>query len=354
MKKLMLSFAAVVLTSLLLISSCKKGTDPLPKEDDAVAAGTKNARSQQMRENEGGDAQTYFAAYGPQPQTFIIDPKQDRTIVLQQGTQITVPAGAFMLNGQVVTGGLVRLDVLELPDRGAMARRGINTMSDNDILESDGSFFFTPTVNGVPADRELAPGRSLRMRVPDWQPSDRPTSLFTGTTTSVPAGNGQLQFNWLPTQDPSQGQVVANINSSFSFETQVLNPINCDLPWPRPWQLATRTTGTTITVDLPNNPGAVAGYQGSGGANTYVLLAPQGANVLVQLYTPNGNNQVSSLPNSIPVGINARLLAYSVVNGNYYIAQKDITTTAGMTESLTFAPSNAAALTAALNALNSY
>ncbi len=202
----------------------------------------------------------------------------------------------------------------------------------------------------MPADRELAPGRSLRMRVPDWQPSDRPTALFTGTTTSIPAANDQLQFNWLPARDPNQNQVVSNMNNYFNFETQVWDPINCD--WV--WVSTARTTGTTITVDLPNNPGAIAGYQGSGGANTYVLLAPQGANALVQLYTPNGNNQVSSLPNSIPLGINARLLAYSVVNGNYYIAQKDITTTAGMTESLTFAPSNAAALTAALNALNSY
>ncbi len=353
MKKLMLSFAAVILTTLLLVSSCKKGADPLPKENAPADTETKNARLQQMRTGDGGDAEAYFAEYGPQYETFMIDPRLSRTIRLRQGTRISIPAGAFMLNGQVIRSGLVKFDVLELPDRGTMARRGINTMAGATLLDSDGSFDMVATVNGVNVDRQLAPGRSLRFVVPDWQPTGRTASGLYESVVTLGTGE-QAQFNWQVVSTTGQNNVVPNTGGNWTFDFINLGGCNIDEPAPPPPMQNPRLINTTITVTLPNNPGTIAGYQGSGGANTYVLLAPRGLNALAQLYLSNGNNQVSSLPNSVFIGMNARLLAYSAVNGNYYIAKKDIITTAGMSESLIFEPTDAATLTAELNALNSY
>jgi hypothetical protein len=352
MKKLILSFAVAGCT-LLLFFSCKKRVESLSNESNVAVTEPQNARLQAMRSGEAGDAETYFANYGTQYETFMIDPRLTRTIRLRQGTRITIPAGAFMLNGQVIRNGSVRFDVLELPDRGAMARRGFNTMAGATLLESDGSFDMIATLNGVNVDRQLAPGRSFRFVVPDWQPTDRTTSgLFAG---AVVQGNiGQAQFNWQSIAVPGQSDVIPNTNGTWPFDFVNVGGCNIDVPATPPQANPRLTGNTTLTVNLTNNPGVIAGYQGSGGANTYVLLAPKGINALAQLYLSNGNNQVSSLPNSVAVGMNARLLAYSVVNGNYYLAKKDIITTAGMTESLTFAPSDAATLTTELNALNSY
>ncbi len=353
MKKLMLSFAAVILTALLLVSACKKGKETTLPENNITeeTAG---------RAGEQGDAQAFFTANGPKSQSFLINPRQSQRLRLARGTVVNIPANAFTINGALVTAAQVKVDILELTDRGGMALTGINTMVRERILESNGPLRIEAAANGVAVDKKLAQGAQLRLEVPDRVRNNRPLNLFDGVTINVPGAGGavQPQFDWNPVQVPGQANdippVVTTSGTTYNFSWPTTGWCNPDWFWSYP----AGTVFTTMYVNLPVNPGTLAGYQGIGGGNTYVLFVPQGKSTIYHIYTHYNNNNVESYANSIPVGITGRLLAYSVVGTSYYFAKKDIVTTGSATvpinETLNLTPTTQAALTAELTALSTY
>jgi hypothetical protein len=346
MKKLILSFAALALTTLLLVSSCRKNTDRLPA-DTAITESTGTPRAIDADQSE---LSNFFEKNGPSPQQFKVNVKMDQEIRLETGSTIIIPAGAFMQNGKSITSGTVEVTVLELPDRGAMALRGVNTMVGERTLESNGNFNIEANFNGRPVDRELAPGRNIEIVTPDRLQNGEAINLFEGGAADVP-NNERQQFGWVPVDVEGQDRDIKSNGGSFTFRWPTTGWCNPD--W-FGWSSVPGSQFTTLEVDLIGNPGPLAGYLGSGG-NTFVLFVPQGRNIIIQLYTPTAKG-VRSYGNDIPIGTKGRLLAYSVVGGSFYMDSKDIvvSSTNPMIESLTFAPTTEAALTAALTALSSY
>jgi hypothetical protein len=343
MKKLFLCLALVASATAMVVSSCKKGEKS--PNDQTVTDETGLAATAEQ-----GPVANFYQRFGPKAEPFSIDAARDVKFRLKSGTSIFIPAGAFTVDGDPVTGGIVNVNVLELPNRGAMALRGVNTMVGGRILESNGNFELAADVAGKPVDRALAPGRQIRVAMQDRVRNGLPLNLFEGGPAPIDEAK-QDQFDWRQVQVPGQPASIPPAGGSFTFSWPTTGWCNPD------WFMFTppAATLTTMQVDLPGNPGPLASYLGGNG-NTTVLFVPKGRNIIIQLYLPLGTGVVS-YNNSIPVGITGRLLAYSVTSGGaYYLASKDIVTSAAnpILESLTLAPTTAATLTAALTALSTY
>jgi hypothetical protein len=348
MKKIFLCFALLASTTALVVSSCKKGEKS--PNDQATTEVTGLGAVSAVVAQEAGPVANFYQTFGPKAEAFIVDAARDTRLGLRSGTSIIIPAGAFAIGKVPVTSGKVNVNVLELPNRGAMALRGVNTMVAGRILESNGNFELAADVAGKPADRELAPGRQINVAMQDRVRNGLALNLFEGGPIEVGAAK-QQQFDWRQVQVPGQPASIPPVGGSFTFSWPTTGWCNPD------WFMFTPpvATLTTMQVDLPGNPGPLASYLGGNG-NTTVLFVPKGRNIIIQLYVPTATGVVS-YTNSIPVGITGRLLAYSVTStGAYYLASKDIVTSAAnpILESLSLAPTTAATLTAALTALSTY
>ena len=88
-----------------------------------------------------------------------IDPTKDTIVVFPQGTQVQVPANAFLdAAGNVVT-QKVKLELKEFYKRSDMLFAGLTTEGENGLLESDGMVYLNGTAEGkqisIAADKPL-------------------------------------------------------------------------------------------------------------------------------------------------------------------------------------------------------
>jgi hypothetical protein len=63
---------------------------------------------------------------------------------------------------------------------------------------------------------------------------------------------------------------------------------------------------------------------------------------------------VKSYDNSMPIGVNGRLLVFAIKDGKFYMVKEDVTITANMAKSLTLVETTETALQAEIAALDSY
>lgn len=318
MKKQLL-FAMLWVCSALYITSCKKD-----KTTTTPTSGMNNARD-------------FVQVHGKQIQEFNFNTSElPKTFTLSEGTQITFQPGSFTINGVAVTGDLT-LQAIDIRKRSDAIFTGTNT---NHIsgrpLVSDGFFYINVKSNGVDVDQNTAVNYNVKMpttREGEW------TALWDG---DVNAG-GAAQMGW---QENEAGiDSVKGVNGFFNFDDRGLGWVNCDMFFNPGAQL------TTITVGIPNNPGSMATFMGQDG-HTFVLFCPEDQNVVVQLYTAAGTNQVKSYDNTMPVGASGRLIAYSIKDGKFWFAKQDVTITANMSTSLTLAETTEEAIEAEIEALD--
>ena len=84
------------------------------------------------------------------------------------------------------------------------------------------------------------------------------------------------------------------------------------------------------------------------------MFCAQGSNVVAQIYTADGTNQVKTYDNTMPIGVSGRLLSFCIKEGRFYFAKKDITISADMTETLTLAETTEAAIQMDIDSLDEY
>lgn len=325
MKKLFSLFAATTFFAAIIITGCRK----------ADSLGMKNSIT----------AAEFFDTKGAQPQVFNYNTADlPKSFTLTNGTILTIPAGAFTIGGVVANGPAV-LEVTAFSKKGDMVLGGLNTLSDGNILESQGSFKLSQRITGLFTDETLAAGKFIKFEVPVPAGVIKPTQLFAGAV--VDTGGARNQLNWVRANVPNQGQDVNPVNGKFTFNWGKLGWINCDVFNSFPG------TKITLKVDLPNNPGTLANFRGSGNGNTFVYFIPKTINSAVQIYTHTTNTQVVSYNKSIPAGMQGVLLSFCIKDGQAWFAKKDITIgTLDMTESITLAPSTTDAIQAELNSMN--
>lgn len=342
MKKIKYFLMATPLLLLVGIAACKKAGSQLEEQQPKLIAKASDINDPVLDDMDvSKDVATFFAKRGPQAQLFKFNTKDLPVLIkTDKGTAITIPPDAFTVNGQPANGEVL-FAVKEFTDRGDVLTGGINTMGEQGMLITDGSFNLDATVDGAKVDDKLA--KPLDINVPVAVPGLANTGLFEGAPQDDPAAQAPFLWNRPAANPPA----AAAGGGTFNFDWSTMGWLNCD----RYWNL---TPSTTITINLTNNPGTLADYMGSNGGNTYVLFVPQGINSIAHVYTHTTNTQVQSYANSIPVGVTAKLVAFSNVSGSWYYTEKVVTVTPNMVESLTFSPSTETTVTNNLNALSSY
>jgi len=319
MKKFNL-LSGLFLTTFVIFSACKK---------DEI----KNT-------NIANNAQEFTQKFGAKTQSFKINVSElPQTLSLKGGTKITFPAGSLTKNGIPVTGE-VTVEAMEMLKRSDVIFSGTNTNhSSGAPLQSDGFIFIDVKANGESVDKNLA--KPVNIKIPANR--DGGTQLWEGVQ------NDQKQMAWQaprPANGAAQVDVKAE-NNQFAFNFGTLGWINCDVFWNY------SNPKTTVRVEVLNNPGTMATFRGYSG-DTFVFFCAKGSNVAAQLYTPDGANKVKSYDDMMPVGVEGRLLSFSIKDGKYYIAKKDITITANLNESLTLVETSENNIQTEINALNNY
>ncbi len=285
-------------------------------------------------------ARDFVEKKGPQLQSVSFNTSElPKTITLREGTRITIPQNAFTLSGSPVSGAIT-FHIVEFYKRSSLLFGGSNTNHTSGApLETQGSFFLNATQGGVQLDQQLA--APLVIAVPAKNNGDL-TVLWQG---NLDAG-GQQQLGWAPLRQGVQMEAVAQ-NGNFTFNFGQLGWFNCDIFY------SNNSPKTTVTIDVLNNPGAMASFRGYTG-ETFVFFCPSDANVAAQIYTPDGANRVKSYDNMMPIGSQGTLISFSIKDGKYYLARKNITITAGLHESLSLVETTESAIQAAIEALDNY
>lgn len=304
--------------------------------------------------NLANNAHQFVDAFGPKAQLSTIDASAlPKTITLAGGTKVTIPAGSLKIGGAAVTGS-VTVQVIEVLKRSDVVFFGSNTNHISGApLASDGFIYVDIKSNGQSVDRFL--GAPLKIEIPAKRAGV--TQLWEGVNANgVPLVPGEAnQMAWqAPKRDTANGggnggapQEVAPVNGFYSFNWGTTGWVNCDMLY------AYTNPKTTMTVTVANNPGAMASYHSFSG-ETYVFFCAKNSPVAAQLYTPAGANTVKSYDNSMPIGIEGKMLAFSVKDGKYYLAQQEITIAANHTLTLTLAEVSEAAVQAAISSLDTY
>ncbi|MDR1273139.1 MAG: hypothetical protein LBK12_01190 [Odoribacteraceae bacterium] len=272
---------------------------------------------------------------------------QPTELTLNNGVKLTIPGGdVFTKNGVPITGEYtIEVNTMLKPSQIILA--GTNTnLRGRGYLESDGFFHVAVSQNGQPVDEFLKNYLSVSI----------PTDKDDWTQTQIWEGNGsaQEQFAWEEIADtvlnfndnmPGEINTVFSLNKNFSFQFKKLGWFNCDVLW------SVTGTSTTVTVALTGKFGALADYLGYAG-DTFVFFKGKGSNVLAQLYTMVNTTTVKSYDNSMPIDAEGTLLAFSIKDGAYAYATKEIKVTTNLQETLDLLPTTKEAVFAALEALD--
>ncbi len=323
MKKQLL-FAAILVFATTYLSACKK--DKTPQVDPP--ASTMNS------------AKDFVDKYGTDKQIFTFNTSElPKTFTLNEGTKITIQANSLKKNGVVVNGDLT-LEAFEIRKRSDAVFTGTNT---NHIsgrpLVTDGFFFIDVKSDGISIDKDLAIPYNVSMPTPR---NNEFTSVWTGNVNT----NGSGQLGWDVPENFGLDSVKA-LDSLFNFSMRELGWVNCDVFYNSGAPL------TTLTIDVLNNPGTFATLMGGAG-QTFVLFCAQGQNVVAQLYSPAGTTGVKSYDNSMPVGAQGKVLAFSIKDGKFYLARQDITITSNMNVTLTLAETTETAIVTEIESLDTY
>lgn len=337
MKKLFLFLLCCTTFSFL---SCSDDDDPTPDMDDKTTA------KEFFEEKRNSAKQEFEVNVSELPKTF----------TFKEGVKITIPEGALVKDGQPITGKFT-LEVYEMLKPSSIVFSSTNTnLIDGSYLETDGFIYVNVKQNGNYIDAQLA--KNITISIPTDKENGTMTQLWTGTEN---AGEGEDQFAWQNLNDNDiiwqennggigenqDGNMVWAQNNSFEFSFGKLGWCNCDLPWGSGKEL------TTVTVELTGNVGKFASYFALDG-DTFVLFCGKGYPVLAQLYTKVNETTVKSYDNSMPIGVQGKMIAFSIQEGKFSFASKDITIEKDMKLTLDLKEVSKAELTKQIEALDSY
>lgn len=323
MKKLLLSILCVG----ALFSSCDD--DPIYKNSDNLNAkeyieDSRNQIKQEIKLNTS---------------------ELPKDITLKEGVKIHIPEGAFTKGGQPITGEFT-IEAFEVLKPSSSIFTGTNTnFSGGSIFESDGYIYLDVKQNGVSVDQRLA--ENLSISIPTDKDGDW-TQLWVGDEQS---GEDENQFAW---NEPGQGDVMGMEGNGagayknyFDFGIGKLGWINCDIFWGNGKEM------TTVTVELTGKVGTLASFMALDG-DTYVFFCAKGVFVVAQLYTKVNETTVKTYDDSMPIGLEGKMMAFSIKDGVVSYASQDITISKDMKLTLDLQPITKDALDKHIKALDSY
>ncbi|MDU1905247.1 MAG: hypothetical protein E6772_10725 [Dysgonomonas sp.] len=333
------SFLFLLCCAALNFTSCSDDDDPIPNDDKTTA-------KEFLEEKKNSTKQEFEVKASELPKTF----------TFKEGVKITIPEGALLKDRQPITGNFT-LEVREMLKPSSIVFSSTNTnLTDGSYLETDGFIYVNVKQNGNYIDAQLA--KNITISIPTDKEDGTTTQLWTGTEE---AGENENQFAWQALNDNDiiwqednggigenqDGNMVWAKNNSFEFSFGKLGWCNCDLPWGQGKEF------TTVTVELTGNVGKFASYFALDG-DTFVLFCGKGYPVLAQLYTKVNETTVKSYDNSMPIGVQGKMIAFSIQNGKFSFASQDITIEKDMKLTLNLKEVTKAELTKQIEALDGY
>ncbi|MDR1666659.1 MAG: Ig-like domain-containing protein [Bacteroidales bacterium] len=275
-----------------------------------------------------------------------------KTFTLRNGVKITIPAGInFTKSSQPVSGPLT-LEAYGMLKPSDIILSGTSTnyirYQDKGYLKSDGFVFIDVKQNGESVDEYIGLNNAINISIPTDEDDGTATMIWVGEEIADTAlvwgdvnediffNRGNDKFNW---------NEIGAVNGSFAFNFGSLGWVNCDVLW------RTGVSFATVTVTVTGKTGTWASYQGYTG-DTFVFFVGKGANVIAQLYTQINATTVQSYYNSMPVGDEGKMIAFSVKEGEFSFASQDVTIAADQQVTLNLKSIDKEALLDAIKALD--
>jgi hypothetical protein len=287
----------------------------------------------------------FAARHAPPVEQFTLNAAMGGVLTTSRGTRLTFPANAIVTaSGQPVSGQVeVRVQQVSAPSEMVLANRPTETAG-GDLLISFGEFQVrlrqganelrlaaNQAVNvQAAAPRQGAPGAGGQREIPLWNGDTTIASVQQGldwqaqpttTTVAIRVARGVV-WNAAPggaVLNPATNQLVFGLTQPLQ-----LNWVNCDRLYsdPRP--------KTTLLIYFAQNYAPGTGQSYMGWQPSGVFFKPRGLNSVIKLYNtilnpPAGREGFHSYQSTIPVGMDGTLLAYSVIDGKFYVESRSIT-----------------------------
>jgi hypothetical protein len=313
----LLSFAMLF----LFLSSCKK-------DDINLNNGNNEYTLKQL-----------FTYLKSTPQTFMVTAGTAQTITGAKGTLLIFNPQSFKdASGNIISSGMISIELTEMYTPGAMIANRVNTSTANNYrLTSGGCVNIKATMGGAEV---FANDYDIAFKQP--APKEQPMALFRGYSVIDSTGTTiQWSDDSTNTVDRTT-KLDTTQNFYYLFDScTTFNWINCDYFYSAP------SPKTDITVVLPDNT-----YDLS---NTQVYVIFPGINSVTCMYSFDATAHAFKFGYSnyfIPVGSQVHVIVIGAKGGSYYMAQQqNITVTNNHTLNLTPVTQPVSAIQALLNTL---
>lgn len=136
-------------------------------------------------------------------QKFTINPKEDNRLVGEQGTVINIAANTLALTNGLVPDEMT-VELKEVYGNGQIVQANLHTCSGGRMLNSGGTIHLNAHTNGKKA--KVATGKELELEFPHGETVSENMEMFTGKTDRY--GN----FDWIP---ESRNRVKTEMRESF-------------------------------------------------------------------------------------------------------------------------------------------
>jgi hypothetical protein len=254
------------------------------------------------------NAEDFVNKFGPQKQTFtLLTSELPKTISLNNGSKITIPQTAIQKNGNYVSGNIT-VEALEILKRSDVILAGINTNHlDGFLIDINGILQVEVLTGGKYVDHEMT--NVMNVTIPSAQ---------NGGHVKISNGDLNATGTGFTAWGPDMVDVFSDANE-VAFNTLSMGWLNSgtfyglDLP------------AGSLAVTLNNNPGELATSRGRQGY-TFVYFCPKNSKVAMQLHITAGADKVKSIDNVIPIGVEGKVMAFSIKDRKFYFAERDITT----------------------------
>lgn len=265
-----------------------------------------------------------------------------------QGTTLTFADNSLLKADGTAFSGQAKVIVREIRSKADMIFSNVLTVSNGAPLVSGGMFKLdVKTATGD--ELKINPAIGVGAQVPAVGPINKEDKMQKFVEANCPAGTeincdhskpaeGDSDVNW----QPAGGKFsIDNTTTPGSYIFSVFGKgwFNCDFFYRNP---APKTT-LHVSFDPIND------------ANTILFMIPKSINTVISLYTKDGPNARKSYIKSLPIGLEAELVALTFNDGKQYLAHKSISiaeTSAGKMEtSLTFAEASDAEVKSFLGGL---
>ncbi len=318
MKKLNYILGATIILALL---SCKKDVDPIQPQP---TVGTTTESFSSINE--------YFNGNNPQTETFQLMAENGGAFTTQNGSEITVPANAFITaNGQPVLGS-VTLKMKEIFSNKNMVFSGIFPVNYGNVLNSGGEFFIEASQNGNVLN--VQDGQFINVEIPA-QAEDPWMELFFAGGIENPDS-----INWQPVDSAFSG-------SGFNFNS-VDGTYSCNLDslgWANIDAFMSGITYFNCTFQL-------SGVAGLNNQNTNAFAVFKGENAVWPVGDVGwGSISGNTISESHLGSVDLNLLVISVVDGQLYYGLLDVLPTNNQTYQINMVPTTSANLDVIINGL---